>query len=434
MKKTWLDADGKFNELDEEALKALDNEHRHAYYADKLKNEGEKIADMMKALEEGKEENSKEIQDLKDQQYKTLEKALTEQGLVLDRLKKGQLSSETLMDADLSITKSVKDNLENLKAVKDGKPGEWKTMEFKIAEKAAGDMLLSTNVANGIMPQALRLEGVNDIAERSVVTYPLIPKINTDRTTIEWVYEANQDGTIDGTPEGQPKDQIDNDFVIDSLTMKKRAAYMKVSMEMIDDVSFMSGWLRNKLLVRLFLDVDNQCLNGTGAGQDLSGLIDQAVSFVAGTFAGTVDNANEVDVLTVGINQVEIANQSTISLSIQLHPSDVTAMKLVKLSTTDKRYIDRLMMVAGNLSLDGVPIIKNNNMTVGNFLIQDTGKALIAQKGGITINMGLDGNDFTNNMRTLLAEWRGLLLVETNDRTSFVTGDFATAKAALETP
>jgi len=40
------------------------------------------------------------------------------------------------------------------------------------------------------MPQPQRLEGVNDIAERVAATYPIIPKLNTDRNAIEWVYEA----------------------------------------------------------------------------------------------------------------------------------------------------------------------------------------------------------------------------------------------------
>ena len=119
---------------------------------------------------------------------------------------------------------------------------------------------------------------------------------------------------------------------------------------------------------------------------------------------------------------------------IQMHPSDVTALKLEKLSSTDKRYVERLIMVAGQLSLDGVPIVKNVNIPVGDFLVGDFSKATIVQKSGISVEVGLDGNDFTNNMRTILAEWRGQLFVQNNDTSAFVTGTFATTNAALETP
>jgi hypothetical protein len=264
-------------------------------------------------------------------------------------------------------------------------------------------MTLAGNVT-GTVPQAQRLEGINDIAEREAKTYSLFPKLRTAGNTIEWVYETAQDGTIDGTAEGAAKDQIDNDFVVTSVALVKRAAYFKVSTEMLDDASFMEGWLRNKLIVRLFLDVDNQALNGNGSAPNMNGILNQATAFAAGTFANTVDNANDVDSLVVAANP------------------------------TDKRYVERLMMVGSTLTMDGIPIIENTNITAGDFLIGDFGKATIVEKSGIDIQVGLDGSDFTKNMRTILAEWRGQLFVQNNDTTAFVKGTFATTNAALETP
>jgi hypothetical protein len=52
----------------------------------------------------------------------------------------------------------------------------------------------------------------------------------------------------------------------------------------------------------------------------------------------------------------------------------------------------------------------------------------------MNIEVGRDSDDFTKNLVTVLAEWRGLCLVKTNRRPAFVTGVFATDKAALETP
>lgn len=415
-----------------EELAAMNSEELHGYYMDKLNHEKTELEKRVKALEsdDSNAELSKEVKVLKDTQFETLKKALKEQGVVLNKLREKAVTGSQLHAVEGTIEKALEDNMEML-----AKHSKENTREgFTFAIKAAGDMTLGGNVSGGIMPQAQRLEGVNDIAERAAVTYPLIPKLNTDRNAIEWVYEANQDGTIDGTAEGTAKDQIDNDFVVEQVSLIKRAAYFKVSTEMLDDVSFMAGWLRNKLILRLLLDVDNQCLNGTGAANQVNGIIAQSTAWAAGTFAASVDNANDVDSLVVGINQIKVANQGVSNLRIMMHPSDVTALKLEKLSATDKRYVDRLMMVAGTLNLDGTPIIENNNITAGNFLIGDFSKATIAQKSSIMVEVGLDGNDFTKNMRTILAEWRGQLFVENNDRTAFVTGTFATTNAALETP
>jgi len=414
-------------------LEAMNSEQLQAYYVEKLNHEKGALEERVKTLEEEKgtekyEELEAEVKSLKDSRIKTFELALKEQGRVIAGLKDGSIKGGNIKMVEGTIEKAMADNHEHFTKAKEGRH------EFKFDVKVAGDMTLAGNVSGGTMPQPQRLEGVNDIAERVAVTYGLIPKLNTDRNAIEWVYEANQDGTIDGTDEGAAKDQIDNDFVVTSVSLVKRAAYFKVSTEMLDDVSFMAGWLRNKLVVRLFLDVDNQVLNGNGAAPNLNGVINQATAWAAGTFANTVDNANDVDSLVVGINQIKIANQGIGNLTVQMHPSDVTALKLEKLSTTDKRYVDRLMIVAGELSVDGTPIIENVNITAGDFLIGDYSKATIVQKGTISVEVGLDGNDFTQNMRTILAEWRGQCFIQNNDTTAFVTGTFATTNAALETP
>ena len=158
-----------------------------------------------------------------------------------------------------------------------------------------------------------------------------------------------------------------------------------------------------------------------------------ATAFAAGDFAASVDNANDVDSLVVAANQIKLANHRGM-LSIMMHPSDVAGLKLIKLSATDKRYIDRLVQVGSQLSLDGMPIIENVNITAGDFLIGDFSKAIVVQKEALSVEVGLDGNDFTKNLRTILAEWRGDVIVQNNDRTAFVTGTFATTNAALDTP
>ena len=84
--------------------------------------------------------------------------------------------------------------------------------------------------------------------------------------------------------------------------------------------------------------------------------------------------------------------------------------------------------------LDGTyPIIESTLITQGEYLVGDMSKANLYEKDGIRVEVGLDGNDFTENFRTILIEWRGAVVVETNDRTSFVKGNFATNKASLET-
>jgi hypothetical protein len=72
-------------------------------------------------------------------------------------------------------------------------------------------------------------------------------------------------------------------------------------------------------------------------------------------------------------------------------------------------------------------------VTAGTYLVGNFNLSVLYQKQGVMINIGLDGNDWTKNMRTIIAEWRGALVTKNNDRTAFVKGTFATDIAALET-
>ena len=109
-------------------------------------------------------------------------------------------------------------------------------------------------------------------------------------------------------------------------------------------------------------------------------------------------------------------------------------LKLVKVGYADDRYIDRLQFIGGTLSLDGTPIIETTLVTQDEYLVGHFPYATVWDKGSVDIQMGLDSDDFTKNLMTVRAEWRGLNLVKTNKRNAFVTGDFTTDKAAILAP
>lgn len=323
-------------------------------------------------------------------------------------------------------------NKEALKALKSGNKRE-NMHGFTIdVNKTVGTMLESANISGGNVPVEQRIAGMNAIASRRVRLMDLFSKGVATSNIISWVYQSGKEGAAGGTAEGAVKNQIDFNLVVASQVLCKRTAFIKISDEMIDDIDFINSEINNELMRELLKDIELTAYSGNGTAPALNGIYTVAPTFAAGTFAGTVDNANEVDVLAVAINQILIAEQP-MPTYILMHPSDVTALKLVKLSTSDKRYIDRLMIVAGTLLMDGVPIIPTTLVTAGTFLMGSFDMATLYEKGGIMVEVGLDADDFTRNLRTIRAEWRGALVTKNNDRTAFVKGTFSTAKTALET-
>ena len=376
------------------------------------------------ASSEDLEQLKKDLASARDEQFKQLNATLKVQGLAIKNatnMSKGDVSLTNLS----TIEKGLEDNKEALKKMSEGDKKE------SVSFKAVGNMLISSNVSGGNVPVEQRIAGVNNIASRRVRLLDIVSRGTASSNVISWVYQANKEGAAGGTAEGALKNQIDFDLVVTSESVKKRTAFIKVSTEMIGDIDFMRSEINNELMRELLKDVESQVYSGGGTGNNLTGIKTVATAFAAGTFALDVDNANEVDVLTVAANQIAIAEQDA-PTHILMHPSDVTALKMVKVSSTDKRYVERLAMVAGNMSLDGIPILETTLVTAGTYLIGAFDMATVYDKGALSIEIGRDADDFTKNLVTVLAEWRGLCVVKNNDRTAFVTGVFATDKAALE--
>lgn len=330
-----------------------------------------------------------------------------------------------------SLRKALEENIEKLKAMGSNADNSGQVQNSTFNFKAVGDMSIANNVT-GELPQALLLPGLNTIASRQVRLLNIVNSGSISSNLVKWAYQTGKEGAAGQTSEGALKNQIDFDIVLGSEDVVKTTAFIKVSDEMIDDIDFIQSEINNELMRELLKAVELGVYSGAGTTNTLHGIRDVATAFSAGTFAASVDNANRVDVLSVAMNQIMIAEQGMPNY-IMMHPSDVTALKLVKESPTNNQYIDRLQNVAGTYILDGVPIIPTTLVTAGEYLVGDFTKASVLQRSGVNIEVGLDSDDFTKNLRTIRAEWRGVAFVKNNDRTAFVKGVFATDAAALET-
>jgi HK97 family phage major capsid protein len=375
--------------------------------------------EIVKAKEEFNAAQMKHINQVND--------ILKNQGYALKKLV--DENSKVSKDAN-SLADSLKENEENLKLLAN------KNNAGQFTVKAPATMLISSNVSGGNVPVEQRLAGLNTIASRRLRLLDILTFLQAGSNTISWVYQANKDGAAGQTAEGATKNQIDFDIVVNSETVKKTTAYIKVSLEMLNDIAFMESEINNELTRELLKAVEAQIYSGDGLGNNLNGIRTVSTAFTGGSAAGTVDNANEVDVLAAAALQIEEADQEAPDYHL-VNPATLYAIKSLKVSTSDRRYVEynnRITMEGGMTRLDGIPIISSTLVTAGQYLTGYFPFAPVYQKGDPSISFGLENDDFTKNLVTVLAEWRGLVLVRNNDRTAFVAGVFATDKATLETP
>jgi len=356
------------------------------------------------------------------EQQKALNDTMKEYGIAIKKL--SEQEREVASKQTVSMFDSLKENKDKLVSIKAGS-------NERLSIKVAGTMLLSTNVSGGNVPVEQRLPGFDDLPTREIRLLDIVSRGTAEGNLISWVSKANRDGAAAGTAEGALKNQIDFDLVVGSETVKKFTAFIKVSDEMVDDVPFMQSEINKELVDQLLLLVESQVYEGNDTALQLNGILTQATAFVATTAPVAVDNANVVDVLRTASTQIKLANQSGPSYHL-LNPTDVLGMKLTKRSTTDKAYVEALQEIGGKLMLDGVPILETSLVTAGTYLSGDFTKATVFDKGSITVEVGRDSDDFTKNLVTVRAEWRGANVLRTNQLTAFVTGVIATDIAALE--
>jgi HK97 family phage major capsid protein len=407
-----------------EDISTLDAEKQAELYNDF--NEASKVAIEsaieLKASKEDVDAMKSELSDTMTKQFVALQTVLKEQGLYMKKIAK----SDSIKQVPLN--KLLFDNKDALAKLK----GSSNSADnVKMTLKAVGDMSIGGNTT-GQVPQADRNPIIGDIKSRTIKLMDLVTIGSIGSNLKEWMYVANEEGAAGATGEGLIKNQIDFEIIVGSQKVEKITAYITITDEMLDDVEQMQTLINNKLTTELNKSLEQGVFDGSGVSPILNGIDTVSPVFAAGVFALTVDNANEVDVLQVASNQIEIANQD-MATAILMHPSDVTSLLLTKMSSTDKRYVERLQMIAGTLSFDGIPVVKTTLVTVGEFLMGDFSKAKVDFKQGVTIEVGYNADNFVKNYKTIRGEVRAVCYVENNDRTAFVKGVFATAKAALET-
>ena len=368
-----------------------------------------------------------------EKQVESLMIILKNQGTLLNdlqRKKAGGTNGEVAMGFSSQLVSKLRtDQSEAFKAWKD----EGKQFKMSLDMKAVADMT-SANISGGDVPQAQRLPGFDIVPSRVVRVMQLCQQRTSSSNKVEWVYQSGQEGAAGQTGEGLAKNQIDFNIVVDSEDAKKTTAFIKVTTEMLNDITWLESEIRAELTREVLKAIEAQVYEGDGTGNNQNGIRTVASAFSAGASALAVDNANYVDVLNVAITQILIAQEGEARPNyILMHPEDVLILKQVKVSATDKRYVDMLYYVGDTMYLGTIPIIESTLVTQDEYLIGDFNMAEFITHKSMEVMMGLDADDFTKNLRTIIAEWRGMTVVRTNRRSAFVAGVFSTDMAALET-
>jgi HK97 family phage major capsid protein len=294
--------------------------------------------------------------------------------------------------------------------------------------KEAGDISIDGNIT-GELPQAELDTRVSRDPQRAPFIQELVSVGTISSNLDAWIETTGEDGDPLPVAELAKLSAKDYDYARRTAEVKKIGVYSKYSVEMAEDLPNLISEVKNNLVVDLKRVVDTQLLNGNGEYDELTGILKNAVNYNAGSFAGTVKEANRFDVIETAVSQVITALHMPNVVCV--NPTDVAKMNLTK--NTNGTYVLPPFITAGGQTISGVRVVANTGITAGKFLVGDFSKSTVKYRKGLTIEMAnTDADDFTHDRFTVKATVRLVHRVRENDYEAFVYGDFSTAIASLE--
>ena len=328
-------------------------------------------------------------------------------------------------------SKDFKTNL--TKAISDGAieslvKGNVGSAAFEIK----ADMTTGADFTGEVIP-ADRVPGYKFDPNRPQNLRQIIPNGSTTSDVVRFVKESGYANNAAAANEGSALGQTDFDMTATSVNVEKIGTYLRISEEMMNDTPQLTSYISNRVPAKLMEVEDDQILGGNGVAPNLNGLYNSGTNFdtsASGAFYQSVDNANEFDVLVAAINQLALVNYKP--NYILLNPTDFH--KILLLKDSQSRYLKDQVYQGLQPSFMGVPVITNNEVNAGSFLVGDFAQACqLWLRENLSVSFHReDGINIREGFITVRCQER--LALATYLPLGIVDGTFSTAKTALETP
>lgn len=279
-----------------------------------------------------------------------------------------------------NLAEAIKENAEAIKSFRKGSP------EVTITMKAVGDMSIANNFPTATpwiqdAQQGLILNPYN-----RVWLADLLPSATSTANSVIYPKENGGEGAVAFWDKTGNKAQVDYDLTSQSAFFKWIAGYVVVEREMLDDISWLTGYLQSKLLIGLKTAENDLILNGTSDAltNPVTGLLTAATAY-DGDFTELVDM-----IIDAAYGQIpEKTNDFYVPTNVVLHPRDIVKVGLNK-ATGSGEYDLPMGSVAfanGRLSISGLDTVGTTSIDKNDFLTFDRNAAMFLRRMNPEIRM-----------------------------------------------
>ncbi len=378
----------------------------------------EKLEALNTAIEElkGKDADAKKVSDKLEVTIKALDMLQT-------RVKNTNLGAAAQPE-----TKSFGDMLaEGVSEAKDGfaEMVAKKSGRVSIQFKAAANMTFPVNFSTAGASVTYVRPGIIELPKRKVHVRELLPGGSMGaKSTFDFVKEVTGTGTPLPASEGALKEQIALNLVEASVRAEWIAAFLRISRNMLDDVTGMTTFLQSRLPELLLREEDSQLLTGTGSSPNLSGIL-HAGNFTPASGTSTID----VEQLVQAVAQLEGYDRE--ANGILLNPADWYNIWLTK-STGSVAGLynlpeEMIQRVGDQMFIAGVPVYRSTAIAVDRFIVGDwkMGANFISREPMRVEFFYEDSDNVQKNLVTVRVEERVAFPIYGSDY--FISGDFGNA-------
>jgi HK97 family phage major capsid protein len=189
-------------------------------------------------------------------------------------------------------------------------------------------------------------------------------------------------------------------FTLQSQAVTTLGHWIPVSRQALSDSPMLQSYINNTLMYALRHKEDSQILLGSGTNGAIPGLYTNRTAY---TMDSPLSYTTKLDILRDAMAQAEASQYSPDGIVI--HSADWASIQLAK--DTTNQYVFGNPAESNGPTLWGIPVVVTNTMTEGTFLVGAFGQATqLWDREEASIEVGLNNDDFTKNMVTILCEER----------------------------
>jgi HK97 family phage major capsid protein len=263
--------------------------------------------------------------------------------------------------------------------------------------------------------------------------------IGEGRDQVSWWEEATR--TDNATMEGETDygSQSAKTWTKQTLDIKMIKDFTKISRSSLEDWEYARSEVLDLLNNGIPRKREGQTLDGTGVGENLTGIITQAKAFSKPANFDTVSDPNEIDAIRAIMTQIMNGDTSDANKKgyipniLAVNPGTLMQMRSIK--DQNGSYVIP-PLGDGFTNIDGVQVVPSLDLDADEFLMGDFTKAKAYIKRNMRVSFHYENeDDVLNDLVLVLASMRlAGIKIATPHKFAFVTGTFSNVIEQIREP